>query len=64
MTEIGGAPGGWEPFEDLLGPLSHHADLDFMHELAPRLQTLRSWLKGSGNGAFEAALNAVGPQVH
>ena len=42
------------------GPLAGHADLDALRETNPEMQSLRSWLAGSGRKAFEQALGTTG----
>jgi len=42
------------------GPLAGHADLETLRAINPELQTLRTWLSGSGRAAFEQALGAGG----
>jgi hypothetical protein len=36
------------------------ADLQYMRELHPQMQTFRSWLHGSGREAFDQALGTAG----
>lgn len=42
------------------GPLAGHADLDALRKINPQMLTLRSWLAGSGRGAFQKALGTAG----
>ena len=43
------------------GPLAEKVDFDAMREINPELNSLRSWLAGSGRGALEEALGTTGP---
>lgn len=42
------------------GPLAGTADLDALREINPEMQSLATWLAGSGREAFEQALGAAG----
>jgi uncharacterized protein YbjT (DUF2867 family) len=42
------------------GPLAGHADLDALRKINPEMQSLSTWLAGSGRTSFEHALGTAG----
>ena len=42
------------------GPLAGHADLEALQHLNPEMQSLQSWLAGSGHDKFQQALGTSG----